>query len=521
MSFLARRKLIPAGRKTTAPPRARAMTGAPAPAAIEADDAPRANGKGTFYAVVITIITAITLQGTRSSEVARYAAIFMALALAVSIGMDLRRGLRNIQRADLFAVLAYYFLTLFEFLFPQARFDAMVSPELAIEGVRVCLAGFAGLLIGRHLLRPKSQPFKTMLTHEIPAGWLIAIFWICCAIGYSNMLVAVHFDVLKMIDFFMAPRFTQPWSRGRLGDWKALLYELAMFIQLLPPLAGIMLARAQRYPLWHIVLMIAALLLTLFYGFASGTRNIFAGFLVTFIIGYSLALPPNRSRALIYLGAVSALIMCLATFFMLQFRDMGLRNYIEAGQVFSQDTPEQRTLYVDYNLYTICRLAEAFPFNHPFLGFEIPYQALVRPIPRALWPGKPEGLSRTIEDVMNVEGLTISASFAGEAYMSGGIGTVFLIGLALAAFMGWWSALGSPRNSEFGHLIYASGFVAAVISMRSLFVFTTALVPTVFAIVGGSLVVRVLLAQARRLLARRQRPMAQGRPPTMPPPRRA
>ena len=45
-----------------------------------------------------------------------------------------------------------------------------------------------------------------------------------------------------------------------------------------------------------------------------------------------------------------------------------------------------------------------FPRTHPFLGFEIPYQALIRPIPRAIWPGKPEGLSMTIEDVMEVEG---------------------------------------------------------------------------------------------------------------------
>jgi hypothetical protein len=235
---------------------------------------------------------------------------------------------------------------------------------------------------------------------------------------------------------------------------------------------------------------------------------VFAGFLVTFLIGYSLAVPPYRTKDLLYLGAVCAVLMCVATFFMLRFRDVGLRNYLSAAHVPPPESAETRTLYVDYNLFTICKLAEAFPRTHPFLGFEIPWQALIRPIPRAVWFEKPQGLSMTIEDVMEVEGLTISASFAGEAYMSGGIVAVFVIGMALGTFMGWWSSLGSPRNSEFGHLIYASGFVAAVISMRSLFVFTTALIPTVFAIVGGSLAVRVLLAQTRRLLARGHRPMA-------------
>ena len=79
-----------------------------------------------------------------------------------------------------------------------------------------------------------------------------------------------------------------------------------MFIQLIPPLAGIMLARAQRYPKWHLLLMVGALGLTLFYGFSSGTRNVFAGFLVTFLIGYSLAVPPYRTKDLLYLGGVCA-----------------------------------------------------------------------------------------------------------------------------------------------------------------------------------------------------------------------
>ena len=69
------------------------------------------------------------------------------------------------------------------------------------------------------------------------------------------------------------------------------------------------------------------------------------------------------------------------------------------------------------------------------------------------------------------------------------------------------------ENSELGILIYASGFFAAVISMRSLFVFSTALLPTVAAVVVGSLVVRNLVAQTRRFLG----PVAPRRP--VPPPR--
>jgi hypothetical protein len=114
-----------------------------------------------------------------------------------------------------------------------------------------------------------------------------------------------------------------------------------------------------------------------------------------------------------------------------------------------------------------------------------------------------------------MEGVTIAASFAGEAYMSGGMIAVLVIALIFGALAGWWSYLAGPRNSELGILIYASGFFAAVISMRSLFVFTTALLPTVAALVMGTYVVRVLTIQARKLLARaaERNRHVRGRPP--------
>lgn len=475
----------------------------------------RPHYNGTGFALAILFFTAVTLNGRFPSDIARYAAFFVGIGIAGSIVVDFRAGgVRNLQRADLFSILAYYFLTLFEFIFPQPNFDAMLSRESAYDGVIICLIGFAGLFIGRHLFIPKKQPFHATLTYEIPRGWLLAIFWLSFLIGYSHMLIAVHFNIIKMIDFFMAPRFSQPWTRDRLGDWSALLYELNMLIQLIPPLAGIILARRQRYSPVQLLLIIAVLALTFFYGFAGGTRNVFATFLVTFLMGYSLALPSHRSRELAILAVVSAALMGFATFFMLEFRDQGLKNYLIWGKPSVPGIEMKKTLYVDYNLFSICKLAEFFPSSHAYLGYEIPYQALIRPIPRAVWPGKPVGLSMSIEDSLNVEGLTLSASFAGEAYMSGGSGTVFVIALLLGAFMGWWGSLSSPNNSEIGHLVYASGFFAAVISMRSLFVFTTALLPTFVAIITSILVVRMLVKQAAKLL---RRPQLVRRPPPRPP----
>lgn len=483
------------------------------------DAPPAADRKGSIALLVVLVLTAATMNGFQPAAIARYVAVCTGVGIAISIGFDLRRGIRNLQRADLFAILAYYFLTLFEFLFPQPGFDKMLSAASAMEGLKVCLIGLAGLVVGRHLMVPKRQPFRTTLRHEIPRGWMIAIFLLALVIGYSNMLAAVHWDVREMLKWFMAARFTQPWTRERLGSWSSLLYELSMLIQLVPPLAGVILARRHRYSVLHLLVVIAGLGLTLFYGFSSGTRNVFATYLVTFLMGYALAVPRGRSLEVGILAAVCAALMGFATFYMLQFREFGLKDYMSGTHRYMPEaTEDKKTLFIDLNLFSICKLVDVFPHNHEYLGFEIPYQALIRPIPRAIWPNKPTGLTLSIEDAMNVEGLTISATFAGEAYMSGGTAVVLLTGLALGAFLGWWGTLSSPHNSEVGHLVFASGFFAAVISMRSLFVFTTALLPPLAAIIISTLAVRVLIAQARRLL-HRARPMPHMGPARPLPPR--
>ena len=70
-----------------------------------------------------------------------------------------------------------------------------------------------------------------------------------------------------------------------------------------------------------------------------------------------------------------------------------------AGGIGSLATEERHydTLYIDHNIVNISNLTNVFPDVVDYLGLEIPYQSIIKPIPRALWPGKPEGLSTSIE----------------------------------------------------------------------------------------------------------------------------
>lgn len=497
--------LRPAPQPPLPPQRGRGYPPRRAATAPLGDEVPRANGTGTIIAVVCCALTAVFLSGAEPSDLGRFASLGTGLGLAISVFLDFRAGgVRNLIRADLMALIAFYFLTYFEFLFPQSGFDAAVTPESTRLGIYAVQLGFAGVMMGRHLYQPRQRPLRQLLTTEVPAGVLLGIFWSCVVVGYFHMLLAVNFDVAKMLKAFMDARFTQPWARGRLGDWKALMVELGMFIYLIPPLAGIILARRHRYNFVNLALVLAGLLFTLFYGFTGGTRNVFASYLVTLLIGYAFALPRERQREIVVIAGVCGSMMVVATPLMLAFRTVGITNWLK-GDYTPPPIEEKQTVFVDYNLLAICKIMEAVPARHDYLGFEIPYTALIRPIPRAIWSGKPEGLSYTIEDAMQVEGLTISATFVGEAYMAGGYIAVLLTGLFFGALTGWWSYLGSPQNSELGILIYASGFFAAVISMRSLFVLTTAMLPTLAAIALGTVVVKQVMKLQAQLALRHQK----------------
>lgn len=470
----------------------------PAPSASPAQESVHADFGGSVFAILGLVMTAVMLSGKVPSAVAQVGAIGAALSLAVTLFADARHGIRNLVRADVMAILALYFLTLFEFLFPQSAFDSMTDVATARQGVIACLIGFGGLIIGRHILsKPRQHPFPHLFTHEVGNGWMLLIFWGAFIIGYFHMLTAVDFDVVKMVEYFMAPRFSQPWSRAKFGDWKALLYELGMVIYLVPPVAGIIMARRRSYSALALIMVGAGLLFTLFYGFAGGTRNLFASFLLTFLIGYAFAAGLEKKRELLSITTAAAVLLLGSTYLMLQFRTVGFSNYLRHNSDLPIQ-PTQNALYVDYNLYAICSLITVFPSQYRYLGWEIPYQALIRPIPRALWKSKPEGLSISIEEALGVEGLTIAASFVGEAYMSGGLIAVLLAGLFFGAITSWWDYLAAGRNSQLGILVYASGFFAAVISMRSVFVFSTAILPTITAIILGSWIVNVTMKAAAR-----------------------
>ena len=443
---------------------------------------PASSGATGFF-IVGLLATGLTFHGGTPSSAARYAAIGTGLSLAGFALIEIRRSWGNLLRADLVSMAALYYLIFVEFLFPQPDFDALSRNADVDLGIEVVLWSFGAMAVGRHLVSRRSRPWS-LADKQLPQSSIVVLFWLCFGMGYFYMLVAVDFDPALMIWHFMGPRFSEPWARGRFGDAETLLYELGAMIYLIPPLAGIILGRRHLYPRLGVLWVLLALLLTFFYGFTTGTRSVMGAYLITFLVAYFYAASCSRKQIL-QLGVLAAFMLVATTVYGLEFRTTGLREYVRSGEQQS-GTPNE--FFVDYNLLSIASLVAVFPDHYSYLEWEVPEWFFVRVIPRALWPGKPDGASISPGQYLDASPLTtISATFIGEAYMGFGPPGSVLAGLLLGWLATFWTRKAFSIRSDFGILLYGSGFFAVVITMRSLYMLPVASLPVLAVAVLGSL----------------------------------
>lgn len=431
----------------------------------------RATVESSAVVVLGTLIAAVILPSAGPVEIFRAAAIVMALALLIATGLEASSGVGNLIRVDLLMIWALYGLTFFEFLFPQPDVETLLTSAAALTGTYAVLLGFAGLAIGRHLV-PRRYVHRGFSIQMEP-NYVFVIFVILTIVGYLHMLVGVNFDFIEMLRQMALPRFEVAWARGRYGGAYSLLYELGMLIYLIPPIAGLVYARARDFGGFQKTVITLVLMLTFYYGFASGTRNVFATYIIAFIGTYVLVKPNMTLGRSLVVGLPMMLLLFVGAKYMLEFRTVGLANY-------SFQSPEHYdTVFIDHNMVNLSQLTEVFPDTVEYLGFEVPIAAIIRPIPRVLWPDKPEGLSTSIESVLGAgESMSLSCTFVGEAYMAGGFLAVCLFSLFFGASAELWNRIGRDVSSPFSRLLYASGFLCAAIGMRSMLSMVPLMLPT-------------------------------------------
>jgi hypothetical protein len=439
---------------------------------------PRPTFSGTLC-LVAGLIFAFTLypSAVTPAGMARVSAIAVGLAFLASIFFDSRKGFYNLFRADLLCLLGLYGLTLFEFLFPQEVFNSKVNDIQTAQVLDMVLLGMAGLTLGRHLVKPKPSPAQLRKLGYISSPTLFRLVVVSAFLGFLYMLLSVQFNPIAMINGMIGPRFSEPWARGKYGGWFVFLSELQLLLYAIPPVVGIMWNRRKTFSGFQKLMTAVIFGLVLFKGFTSGTRNIFVIYVATFLVGYLITLPKHNIRNTLIPVITAAVMTSFLSYHMLEFRALGLRNYV-VNEVYLQGQTRE-TFVVDYNLMSLAPVIEAFPEQHPFLGPEVITWALVKPIPRVLWPGKPDGLSISIEEVAGADGWTVATTYIGESYMMAGWIGVLSVSLFFGALAAWWNRRALRGGSDYDLVIYALGFFAAAITMRSMFWLTTAMLPVI------------------------------------------
>jgi hypothetical protein len=438
-------------------------------------------------------------------------AIYFATAIGVmavlGVGLLFEAGgdLKTLMRTDVIMLLALYGLTLVEFFFPQEIVETQLDPQAATQSVEALLLGFGGILIGRCFASRRRQTAAATGSVQLSRNAIFVLFVTAFCVGYFYMLFMVDFDPAELVHQMLAPRFTQPWGRGAVSaGWQDLVVTIGdLVLYLVPLLAGCILADRRRYSWPQLLIVAAGLAFTLFYGFTGGTRNVFAIYVVLFVGAYIMFRPKIGWKGITLLSVVTAAVLGFSSYYMLQFRTVGLEAYINGDTDSGYRT---ETLFVDNDLPVIGMLINVFPDRIPYLGSEMATWALIHPIPRMLWPGKPEKLSIEIADALGAEGETLSATFIGESYMMGGYAAVFGVALLFGWLAGWWDRFGHDLRSNMNVALYASGFFAAMLSMRSMIWTTTAMLPTVA--IWCYLKLRIIVGRSQIMRAADRQPRA-------------
>ena len=286
------------------------------------------NSTSTTAVILLGLtITAFALPSDNANDVFATAAVGVGLALLVATAIELSAGVRRLLRVDILMLWALYGLTLLEFLFPQPDVEVFITPLAAVSGTKAVLLGFASLSVGRHLVPGRSQSFQRLSSVRLRANDLFLLFVLATFVGYLHILVSVNFDLLEMLRQMSLPRFWQSWGRGKYGDLYSLLYECGMLINLIPPASGLIFARIKEFRQYQKIVVILVLALTVYYAFASGTRNVLVTYFLTFGGAYFLAKPKLTLGQVLGFGIPMLVVLSIATMAMLEFRGEGLSNF--------------------------------------------------------------------------------------------------------------------------------------------------------------------------------------------------
>lgn len=378
--------------------------------------------------------------------------------LFVPITRIIRRS-PTMMNAENFVALGYVYWVLLDLIqgaynLREASDDALRSAMLAV-GLSA-MAMWIGVM-GRPW--PIPNWLKHIASRPLDPLTIRRLIPVCFVLGMLNFAYAVGFDLPSMFLYLGENRWSAPWTRGQLGGWGSFIDQMPYFGYVLPSLTALLIVKRGFFRLESLLAMSATAIMLLFLS-QGGGRRIIGVTVGAAIIVWVQAQPGMKIRKLVTsLVAVIALLWAMQL--MLNIRTQGYQSFVESGSEYDY-------LHVDDNFLRLAQTIQLIPAEHDYVYAKQITFALIRPVPRALWPGKPVDPGFDLPSMVGAKGVSLSNSILGEWYIGYG-----WLALVFGAWLHGRLAVSANQLREYGRyaqnpIVFALAIMILVSGMRSM-----------------------------------------------------
>jgi oligosaccharide repeat unit polymerase len=386
------------------------------------------------------------------------ATVMTAGILFVPIFRIVRRS-PTMMNAENFVAFGYVYWILLDLI--QGAYDLTGATDESLRAAMMAVGVSATAMWIGTIGKPWPVPriLAEVAARPLDADTVRRIIPFCFAFGMLNYAYAVGFDLPRMFSYLGENRWAAPWGRGQLGGWSSFIDQMPYFGYVLPSLTALLIVKRGFFRFESLFALTLTSIMLLFLS-QGGGRRIIGVTVGAAIIVWVQAQPGMQIRKMV--GSLVAIIALLwAMQFMLNIRTDGYQSFVESGSEYDY-------LHVDDNYLRLAQTISLIPSAHDYVYSKQVVFALIRPVPRVFWPGKPIDPGFDLPALLGMEGVSLSSSIIGEWYISYGW---------LAVIVGAWIhgrlALTANKLREIGKLganpiVFALSIMILVSGMRSM-----------------------------------------------------
>ena len=295
--------------------------------------------------------------------------------------------------------------------------------------------------------RPWSLPggLLKVCRFRLSSDHLMPVIVLCFILAMLRFAIPCNFNLVLMFGSVFNSRWSVPWGRGALGGVDAFIDHLSYFGYLLPTLAVVM---ARRRSWIHPTTLLTMSFAGLFLLFLSqgGSRRIIGVCLGAALLYWILDQKKVQAAKLMVVAAgIAVLIWLMQMMIITRSVGAGAVGMETAGRAAIYSLQGYKVgsgpsgIHVDDNILRLAQSIQIIPNKLDYVYHRLVVYILVRPIPRLLWPNKPEDPGFSLQKLLASQA-SLTFTIVGEFWISWGYFAVVLGGW----FYGRLATLSSP-----------------------------------------------------------------------------